>query len=419
MSDIYRRCGCRDENGKLYGPLPDRATKKQKTAACPRLITDAKHGSWGFYLAAGVHAGTGKRVQVRRMGFATKKEAQQERSKITTQVTAGQYRGDQKVTLGEFLPAWLERRVQDGMRPSTERMYRRYIEQDLVPAIGLVRLSQMRKHQVDQFIQQLRSDGRGATTIRRIHAVLRSALTAAERLDLIDFNPATKIALPTPARSKAKIWEPDQVRAFLDAAAAWRLGVVYELAVFSGLRRGELAGLRWVDVDFTRRELTVRQQRVQVGKTVLEGNVKTDSGQDRRVSLGSEAIGALVAWQIRQDSEREQWGAAYEDSGYVFTYENGKPLRPAYISRTFDVIVEKSGLPDIRLHDLRHEHASLLLAGGVDIAVVSKRLGHSTIAVTSDLYSHLLTDANRAAADAAELMLPSKTPIAHTPHTQS
>lgn len=223
MSDIYRRCGCRDENGKLYGPLPDRATDRQKAAACPKLVTDPKHGTWGFAVSAGVHAGTGKRVQVRRMGFATKKEAQQERSKIVTQVSAGQYRGDQKVTLGAFLPTWLERRVQDGLRPSTERMYRRYIKQDLVPAIGLVRLSQLRKHQVDQFIQQLRSDGRGATTIRRIHAVLSSALTAAERLDLIDFNPATKIALPTPARSKAKIWEPDQVRAFLDAAAAWRI----------------------------------------------------------------------------------------------------------------------------------------------------------------------------------------------------
>lgn len=103
----------------------------------------------------------------------------------------------------------------------------------------------------------------------------------------------------------------------------------------------------------------------------------------------------------------------------MFTYENGLPLRPAHISRTFDTLVERSGLPHMRFHDLRHEHASLLLSGGVDIAVVSKRLGHSTIAVTSDLYSHLLSDANRAAADAAESMLPPKTANAHILHTQA
>lgn len=145
--------------------------------------------------------------------------------------------------------------------------------------------------------------------------------------------------------------------------------------------------------------------------------MKTDSGQDRRISLGSEAIGALVAWKLRQDSERSAWADAWTDTGYVFTYENGLPVRPAQISRTFDNIVAASALPDARLHDLRHVHASLLLAGGVSIAIISKRLGHSTIAVTSDLYSHLLGDANRAAADAAESMLPASS--AHTLHTRA
>lgn len=419
MSDIYRRCGCRSASGKLFGPLPDRGTDAQKSAACPLLLADPKHGSWGFAVSGGTHRGTGQRVQVRKMGFASKKLAQAARAKVVTDISTGRFKGDQKITVGDYLPSWLDRRVSDGMRASTERMYRRYVTNDIVPSFGAVKLTELRKYHVDKMIQDLRRANRGATTVRRIHAVLSSALSAAERLDLVDFNAASKIALPSVGKSKTRIWEPETVREFLDFATKQRLGALFELAIFTGMRRGELAGLRWVDVDFTRRELIVRQQRVQIGKTVVEGAVKTDSGQDRRVSLGSEAIGALVAWKLKQDEEAETLRVVYEASGYVFTYEDGRPLRPALISRVFDTLVTASKLPHMRFHDLRHEHASLLLSGGVDIAVVSKRLGHSTIAVTSDLYSHLLSDANRAAADAAESMLPPKGGYAHTLHTQA
>lgn len=419
MSDIYRRCGCRTKDGNAYGALGDHLTPVQRAAACPVLIGDPKHGSWGYFVSGGTHAGTGKRIQVRKMGFATKREAQAERALTVTQIKTGRFKVDTKLNVAEFMPSWLDRRVREGMRPSTERMYRRYLVQDILPSIGALKLSDLRRVHVDHFIQDLQHAKRGATTVRRIHAVLRSALTAAERLDLVNFNAAAKIALPATGKKKTRIWEPEQVRTFLDIATDHRLGAVFELAVFTGLRRGELAGLRWVDVDLIRRDIVVRQQRVQVGKAVLEGVVKTDSGQDRRVSLGSAAVGALIAWKLRQDEEATVWGSAYDLTGYVFTYENGQPLRPAQISRVFDTLVAASELPRMRFHDLRHEHASLMLSSGVDIAIVSKRLGHSTIAITSDLYSHLLTDANRAAADASEAALPpTRRESAHTVHTQ-
>ena len=418
MSDIYRRCGCRDADSKPFGPLPDRATELQRAATCPTLLRDPKHGTWGFGLSGGTNPGTGKRIQVRKMGFGTKREAQQARAKAVDELATGRYRGDQKATLAEYLPAWLDRRVRDGLRPSTELMYRRYLEHDVVPALGRVRVAELRRFHVDRLVQDLTANGRGATTVRRIHAVISSAMTAAEQLDLIDFNPASKIALPATGRTKTKVWEPDVLVQFLDAANSNRLAPIFELAVFSGLRRGEIAGLRWVDVDLARRELVVRQQRVRVGGRTLEGAVKTNAGQDRKVSLGSEPIAALLSWKLQQDAEAAAWGAAYRSSGYVFTYEDGRPLRPAHISRTFDTIVERAGLPRISFHGLRHEHASLMLSAGVDIAVVSKRLGHSTIAVTSDLYSHLLADANRAAADAAESQLPPRNRSAHTVHTR-
>ncbi|HEY8318643.1 MAG TPA: site-specific integrase [Amnibacterium sp.] len=191
----------------------------------------------------------------------------------------------------------------------------------------------------------------------------------------------------------------------------------YELAVFTGLRRGELAGLRWTDVDLPRRLLRVREQRVQFGSSVIEGPVKTDAGQDRVVALGGEAFAALIAWRARQDDERRLWEKQYKDSGYVFTMEDGRALKPNDISRMFEILVQRAGVPKMSVHGLRHQHASLMLAGGVDLAIVSKRLGHSTLAITSDLYSHLLGAANLNAAEAGEAVLPPRSRTVHTAYT--
>lgn len=418
-ASIYRRCGCRTASGAPYAPLPERPTETQKAAACPTLLRDPKHGSWGFAVSGGNHPGTGRRVQVRKMGFATKKAAQQARAKVVDEIATGRFKPDRKITVGDYLAGWLLRRERDGMRASTLQMYRKYVRDDITPSIGSTKLAELRRFHVDQMVRSLIESGRGTTTIRRIHATLSSALTDAQRIDLVDMNVASKIALPSATRKKLEIWEPDQVRIFLDLVTEHRIGAAFELAVFTGMRRGELAGLRWADVNLSGREVIVRQQRVQVGKTVVEGAVKTDAGQDRRVSLGGEAVGALIAWKLRQDAERTAWGAAYVDSGYVFTRADGTPLRPAYLSRVFETLTEKTDLPPSKLHGLRHVHASLLLSAGIPTAVVSKRLGHATIAITSDLYSHLLVDANRAAADAAESMLPPSTIRgAHTLHTQ-
>lgn len=408
MSDVYRRCGCRRPDGTSYGPLPERATEPQRALACPQLLSDTKHGSWGYAVSGGVHTGTGKRIQVRKMGFATKRDAQQARAKIVDQLATGRFKVDRKTTLGQHLTAWLERRERDGMRPSTARMYRRYIEQDISPAIGAIKVAELRRHHVDGFVQQLQADGRGVPTIHRIHATLSSALSAAERLDLVDSNVAAKIALPKAKHVRMIIWEPGQVTAFLDSIDQHRLSALFELAVFTGLRRGELAGLRWVDVDLPKRELTVRQQRVQLGGEVVVGAVKTNSGQDRRVALADGAVGAVIAWQMQQAAERRAWGEAWQDSGYVFTREDGSPLRPETISDVFKAAVTRAGLPPASFHSLRHVHASLMLASGVSLAIVSKRLGHSTITITSDLYSHLFADAHQAAAEAAEAVLPAR-----------
>ncbi len=161
--------------------------------------------------------------------------------------------------------------------------------------------------------------------------------------------------------------------------------------------------------------ITVRRQIVSWGAEQLEGAPKTRSGEDRRVPIGGRVVGALMAHQIAQQAEREEWGAAYVDSGRVFSKENGEDLIPDHITRLFRRLIDQAGVRVIRLHDLRHGAASLQIAAGTDIAVVSKMLGHSTVALTSDTYGHLIGNVGRQAAEAAEGLVPNIG--AHTLHT--
>lgn len=322
MSDIYTRCGCRDENGNQYG------------AKCPQLA-DPKHGTWGYYLAAGVDPATGKRRQVRRSGFHTKQEAQKERNKEAVKLDRGEYIRPTKETLAEYLDAWLPRRetTGKGLEPITVFNYRRYIDLDIKPTpLGRLRLSEIRRHHVNAFIQELVRQGRGPTTIRRIAAVIQSAFRDATAEDLVDSNPARGIQLPKVTKHEFRPWTPQQVGHFLDTASTHRLGDMYAVAMFTGLRRAELCGLRWEDVDLTSRELTVRHTRVQAGKTVVDTTPKSNAVR-RVLELDDAAVSALVAWKMRQDVDRASWGPAYQDGGHVFTYEDGRPLIPSTIRR--------------------------------------------------------------------------------------
>lgn len=410
MADVSRRCGCRDENGKQYG------------RACPKMKSP-RHGTWGYRLSAGTDPASGKRRWVSRAGFATAEAAKTARNADEKKLLSKNFKFD-KITLGEFLSAWLDRQEQhEELKPSTIRMYRRYIDNDIKPVLGHLQITSLRKFQVSALVNQLQDDGRGAVTIKRIHATLSSALGDALRQDLIEDNPAAQIKLPKSTKKRIQVWEPSQAGEFLDYIADYenvdshgrpngkighRLAPLFEVAILTGMRRGELCGLRWEDVDLASRVLTVRVQLVQVGKDVAEVTAKTEAGRDRRIALNDRAAGALIAWQIQQQAEREEWGEAYADSGRVFTYEDGRQLRPGYPSKLFEALVAKAGLPPMRFHDMRHLTASLAIKDGTDVAIVSKMLGHSNSAITRDLYGHMFDATAKAAAEGISSQLPAR-----------
>lgn len=439
-ASIYRRCGCRDEGGRQFGVLPDGATAEQRARACPRLVSDPKHGSWGYYLSAGVNPATGRRQQARRAGFPTKTAAQKARNAEAVKIDQGRWLPPTRDTLADYLAKWLPRhrrtaRNGQGLRDTTFGQYQRYIENDIASTqLGRMRISDIRRHHVVAYFDQLAEDGRGVSTRHKILVVLQAGFSSALLDEMVDINPALRIPLEAEQPKRFEAWTPDQVGEFLDVAVKHRLGALYELAFLTGMRRGELVGLRWEAVDLPSRTLRVEHTRVQAASGIVDSQPKTDSGR-RTVTLDDAAIGALLSWQLRQDGERSAWAEAWHETGYVFTMEDGTPVKPDYATRLFEKLRQQTNsarstdnakrrangepelplLPHTTLHGARHEHASLWIAGGGDVTLLSKRLGHSTSRITADLYVSRVGDADRAQAERVAGMIPRA--ASHTVHT--
>jgi integrase len=329
-NSVFRRCGCRGQDGKQLG------------ASCPQLKSDPKHGSWAYHLSHGSDPRTGQRRQHRKAGFKTKRAAESALAKLRASLDSGTHVEPTKITLADYARQWLARRqvTGTGLKATTLSGYRRYIENDItLSTLGGMRLSDIRRAHINQFTAGLTTAGRGAVTVRRTTTLLGTIFASEQKDELAIANPVSGADRPMLTGATVKVWEPEHVRQFLQRSARHRLGPLFEVAVLTGLRRGELCGLRWA--------------------------------------------------------------------------EDGRPLDPSYVTRLFSTLRrEGEPLPSLSFHGLRHCAASLMLASAADIAVVSKLLGHASIAITSDVYGHLVgTIAQKAVDGAANL-------IAHAVHTQ-
>jgi integrase len=220
-----------------------------------------------------------------------------------------------------------------------------------------------------------------------------------------DWQPATRAAPSWRSCRRPQCRHPAQLGAFLDAAVNDPLYALFHVIAHRGLRRGEACGLRWVDIDLDAATLTVARQLVQLGWEIAEDDPKSDAG-GRTIALDAGTVKVLRAYRLAQRKQNLKWGTAWFDSGRVFTRENGADLHPASVTDRFHEISNAAGLPPIRLHDLRHGAASLMLAAGIDMKIVSETLGHSSLAITSDTYSSVFPQVAAAAAEATAAMIP-------------
>lgn len=245
----------------------------------------------------------------------------------------------------------------------------------------------------------------GAATRQRIRSTLRAALNLAVARRLISYNPAARgIELDSGKRPKALLWTPELLGRFLDAAEEHRLYALFHLVAFRGLRRGEAVGQAWAGIDLDRGELTVAKTIVQDGWTPYESDPKTD-GSAATIHLGSVTVAVLRAHRRRQAAERRAWGEGWQDTGKVFTVEDGGWLHPEGVSDAFRRIVKAAGLPPISFRDLRHLAATLMHASGADTHTIKETLRHASIQLTSDTYTSLFQDVDRALAKKAALLV--------------
>lgn len=214
---------------------------------------------------------------------------------------------------------------------------------------------------------------------------------------------------PSPRPSPVMVWTPEQTGIFLNRAAGHRLYGLYHLIAFRGLRRGEACGLRWADVDLDEGTIRVRWQITQIGGSTEQGRPKSEAGE-RQVTLDQHTIKQLAAHRARHNQERLAAGGTWNDTGFVFTQEDGTPLAPMAVSEQFLLLAMEAGLPPVRLHDLRHGAATILLRAGHDLKVVQETLGLSSISIASDTYTSVLPDlARQSAEDAAAVILNART----------
>ena len=427
---VFKRCGCTD--GK---------TGRQLAGRCPRLA-EPGHGSW--YYAVQVTTVGGRKARYRRGGFATRDTAVAARQAIidgpADEAAAGAW------TVARWLRYWLAQ-AEPHLRPSTTHGYRDHIDRYLIPSIGRITLADLTGKRLQACFnllsRQRTKNGTpiAASTVDRVRATLRSALNAAVREGLIAANPLAQVRLDKPVRPHPVIWTDERVEAwrrdgtrppvavwtlrqvvsFLTGVENDRLAALWWLIALRGLRRGEAAALDRDDLDSESRELTITRQLIALPGELYCGPPKSRASI-RTIALDEAGTRRLVDQALRQTVEllrhqftdqrrsdaRARTGPGWRQGRPMFTYADGRPIRPEYLTHRFRMLIKELDLPPIRLHDLRHGAATLALASHTDLKVIQQMLGHSSIVTTADTYTSVLPEtAHRAAQATADMVMKS------------
>ncbi|MFI5830819.1 tyrosine-type recombinase/integrase [Streptomyces sp. NPDC051578] len=398
------------------------APKRKKARANGEgTIYQRKDGRWeaaGYVLAADA---TRKRVRVY---GATRREAADKLAEKIADSNRGLPVATADSTVGEYLTYWLGSVAIHRLRENTHTRYAACVRLHLIPSLGTKKIARLTAKDVRTFLDRLRTTCQccaqgldterkeccavseccqkqlSALTVTYVHSVLKSALEHAVREDELPRNVARNVKATTHQPRRFRPLTAAEARQFLDAARADRLHALYELALRTGLRRGELLGLHWEDLDLNSGTASIRRslQRTRTGG-LTHLPTKTRASE-RSIALPTECIHFLKEHKQQQDMDRKAADSAWQDSGLVFTTPTGRPLDPANLTRRFRSFLDRAGLRRIRFHDLRHSTATLLLEQGVDLVVIKELLGHAHIGVTAGVYAHVRLRIQRQAIDA-------------------
>ena len=363
-------------------------------------LRERRPGVWELIVQLPRDASTPRGKQLSRTVRGTKREAQRGLAALVTEVSAGKI-SSSTTTLAELLERWLDH-VTNRLSPTTVREYRRLVTRLVAPDLGKLPLRRITTQRLDTYYASLvRERGLSPASIRHVHAVLRGALGQAVRWGWIPANPAAAASPPKLRRREINPPAIADTRALLAAADDYDpdFGTLIRVLAATGARRGEVCGLRWSDLDVHAGTLSIRRSVASVaGGTVLK-DTKTHAA--RRIALDPETLSVLKAHRERFESRAALCRVDVDADGFVFTatVDGSQPLHPDTITGAFSRICRRAGLSSVRLHDLRHLHATQLLAAGVPVRTVSGRLGHADAATTLNVYAHFLEASDRDAAD--------------------
>lgn len=361
-------------------------------------IKESGQGSWSIVLSLGYDA-EGKRRRQWITFRGTRKDAQKRLTELLHQLDSGSFVSPSKLTTGEFLVRWLKD-YKPNLSPRGFERYRDIVEDDIIPALGRMPLTQLKPDHLQKHYTKKLEDGLSAGSVRYHHAVLHVALRTAVKWGLLSRNPADAVSPPKVRSKEMRTWGEDEIARFLESAKDTPYHALFYLALFTGMRRSELLGLRWLDVDL---DLIVEQ--ISVTRTLhhlKDGTyvfTEPKSVRSRRtIALPPTAAQVLREHRERQESIKLILGIMPKEDDLVFAHVDGNPLRPNTITRAWADLAARAGVRRIRLHDARHTHASLMLKQGVHPKIVQERLGHSSIQITLDRYSHVAPGLQKAAA---------------------
>ncbi|MEH0979279.1 site-specific integrase [Bacillus mobilis] len=347
-----------------------------------------KRGSkYSFVIDISPHPETGARRQRWFSGYKTKKEAQADMAKKIVEIEEGSYIEPTKMRVREFFLQYLEAR-KINLRETTYYNYRKHINNHIIPKLGNIPMQKLKGVDLEKFYGDL-SETMKPVTVRSIHQIVRTALTYAVRHEIVKKNIADVISPPTAGADARTVntWTEEEVLLFLENAKESRYYIAYLLAITCGMRKGEILGLQWKDIDFERRTLSVNRSLSHITKEFHEP--KTSSGK-RLIVLPEITLQALQEHLQRINEEKARYGDGYNNFDLVCPTYNGNPCNFRSLTQLWKKLIKKCGVPDIRFHDLRHTHATLMLKQGIHPKIVSERLGHKKVGITLDTYSHVV-----------------------------
>lgn len=320
-------------------------------------------------------------------GFATKREAEREMPEILKRFYEGSLKHTSGETFKELMEDWLKDKKQS-VRPATWKSYDWLVRMHLIPHLGDFKPDKLQPKHFRTLYNDILAPKISAASIKKLHVIVNDALNRAVSDGIIMRNPAATVELPKGKMKLFNVWNTEQLQRFLETAKQDQYYIAFELAASTGMRQSEILALRWVDVDFENKTIHVRQTYIEDQKGYQFGDTKSESST-RSIALFPDTVEALREHKRKQAEEKMANRKIYRDHGLVVQTSVGTPVNPRNLMRNFYRIIKKAGLPPIRFHDLRHTHATILLKNDAHPKIVQERLGHSSINVTLDIYSHV------------------------------